>query len=240
MLKKLIAGLALVACAAAHADEASVRKLVEAKMGMKVQSITKTPYGGLYEVYVDKNLHYTDEKVSFLIYGVLVDTKTNRNMTEQSMRKLTAVKMADLPPLSMALKRVKGDGKRQLRVFLDPMCPFCKKLEAEFERLNNVTLYVYPYPLEAKFPGSTNIAKSIWCSADKAKAWEDWMVRALRPSANTNCSNPFEQIDAAATKLNIDSTPTLVFADGGVVKQFVSAEVIERFLNDTPVVAAAR
>ena len=239
MLKKLMLGLALCACATAFADEASVRKLVEAKLGTKVQSVNKTPYG-LYEVYVDKNLHYTDEKVSFLIYGVLVDTKTNRNMTEQSLRRLTAVKMADLPPLATAIKRVKGDGKRQLRVFLDPMCPFCKKLEAEFERLNNVTIYVYPFPLEAKFPGSTNIAKSIWCSGDRAKAWEDWMVRALRPSGPTNCSNPFEQIDAAATKLNIDSTPTLVFADGGIIRQYANAEAIERFLNDTPAAAAAR
>jgi len=101
-----------------------------------------------------------------------------------------------------------------------------------------VTLYVYPFPLEAKFPGSTNIAKSVWCSPDKAKAWEDWMLRALRPSAPTNCSNPFEQIEAAATKLNIDSTPTLVFADGGVIKQFASAEVMERFLNETPATAS--
>jgi len=234
MLKKMLLGLALMACGAALADEASVRKLVEAKLGTKVQSVTKTSYGGLYEIFVDKTLHYTDEKVSFLIYGVLVDTKTNRNMTEQSMRKLTALNVSQLPPVTMAIKRVKGDGKRQLRIFLDPMCPFCKKLEVEFERLNNVTLYVYPFPLEAKFPGSTNIAKSVWCSPDKAKAWEDWMLRALRPSAPTNCSNPFEQIEAAATKLNIDSTPTLVFADGGVIKQFASAEVMERFLNDTP------
>jgi len=238
MLKKMLLGLALMACGAALADEASVRKLVEAKLGTKVQSVTKTSYGGLYEIFVDKTLHYTDEKVSFLIYGVLVDTKTNRNMTEQSMRKLTALNVSQLPPVTMAIKRVKGDGKRQLRIFLDPMCPFCKKLEVEFERLNNVTLYVYPFPLEAKFPGSTHIAKSIWCSPDKAKAWEDWMLRALRPSAPTNCSNPFEQIEAAATKLNIDSTPTLVFADGGVIKQFASAEVMERFLNETPATAS--
>jgi len=240
MFKKLVLGLALMACGAALADEASVRKLVEAKLGTKVQSVTKTPYGGLYEVYVDKNLHYTDEKVSFMIYGVLVDTKTNRNMTEQSMRKLTALDVRQLPPLTMAIKRVKGDGKRELRVFLDPMCPYCRKLEAELERINNLTLYVYPYPLEAKFPGSTNIAKSIWCSSDKAKAWESWMLHALRPSGPTNCSTPIEQIDAAATKLNIDSTPTLVFADDGVIKQFANAETIERFLKETPVATAAR
>ncbi len=227
-----------MSCGAALADEASVRKLVEAKLGNKVQSVSKTSYGGLYEVYVDKTLHYTDEKVSYLLYGVLIDTKTNRNMTEQSVRKLTAVNVAQLPPLTMAIKRVKGDGKRELRVFLDPMCPHCKKLEAELERVNNLTLYVYPFLLEAKFPGSTAIAKSIWCSADKAKAWEDWMLRALRPSGRTDCSNPFEQIDTIAAKLNIDATPTMVFADGGIIKQYAGAETVERFLNETPVVAA--
>jgi thiol:disulfide interchange protein DsbC len=234
ILKTFVLFFAFLMCGAALADEASVRKLVEAKLGNKVQSVAKTPYGGLYEVYVDKTLHYTDEKVTFLIYGVLIDTKTDRNVTEQRMRKLTALNVKQLPPLNMAIKRVKGDGKRQLMVFSDPMCPYCRKLEAELERINNVTIYLYPFPLEAKFPGSTGIAKSIWCSSDKAKAWDDWMLRALRPSGRTDCANPIEQIDTFATKLNIDTTPTLVFADGGVLRQYVGANDIERFLNDTP------
>lgn len=234
MPKILLLMLLALACGVAAADEASVKKLVEAKLGARVQSVVKTPYGGLYEVYVDKNLHYTDEKVSFLIYGVLIDTKTDRNVTEQRMRKLTALNVKDLPPLNMAIKRVKGDGKRQLMVFSDPMCPYCKKLEGELEKINNVTIYVFPYPIEAKFPGSTGIAKSIWCSADRAKAWDDWMLKALRPSGRTDCANPVEQIDAYAAKLNVDTTPTLVFADGGVLRQAVAARDIERFLNDTP------
>ena len=234
MLKKIAIFAMAVMCGAAAADEASVRKLVEAKLGNKVQSVARTPYGGLYEVYVDKNLHYTDEKVSFIIYGVLIDTKTDRNYTEQRMRKLTALNVAQLPPLDMAIKRVKGDGKRVLRVFSDPMCPYCRKLEAELDRINNVTIYIYPFPIEAKFPGTTVIAKSIWCSSDKGKAWEDWTLRALRPTGKTDCANPFDKIDDYATKLNIDTTPTLVFADGGVVRQYAGAMDIERFLNDTP------
>ena len=116
MLRKFVLLAALLACGAALADEASVRKLVEAKLGNKVQSVTRTPYGGLYEVYVDKNLHYTDEKVSFIIYGVLIDTKTDSNITEQRIRKLTALNVAQLPPLSQAIKgraeRIIGDDKR--------------------------------------------------------------------------------------------------------------------------------
>ena len=234
MLKKLVLMLVSLACSAAFADEASVRKLVEAKLGMPVQGVVKTPYGGLYEIYVDKNLHYTDENVSFIIYGVLVDTKTDRNVTEQRMRKLTALNMKDMPPLNMAIKRVKGNGIRQLIVFSDPMCPYCKKLELELDKINNVTIYLFPYSIEAKFPGSTGIAKSIWCSTDKAKAWDDWMLRALRPSGRTDCANPIDQMDAFATKLNVDATPTLVFADGGVLRQMVGAKDIDRYLNETP------
>jgi hypothetical protein len=43
------------------------------------------------------------------------------------------------------------------------------------------------------------------------------MLRALRPSGRTDCPNPVDKIDGYATKLNVDTTPTLVFADGGVL-----------------------
>ncbi len=234
MLRKLVLFCLLLTCGAAFADEASVRKLVEAKLQSKVQSVTKTPYGGLYEVYMDGKLHYTDEKVSFIVYGVLIDTKTNKNYTEQRFRKLTAINVKDLPPLDMAIKRVKGDGKRWLMVFSDPMCPYCKKLEEELGRLNNVTIYVFPYAIESKFPGTTAIAKSIWCSPDRAKAWDDWMLRAARPAGKTDCKNPVEEIDKFATRLKIEATPTLIFADGGVLRQAASAADIDRLLIDTP------
>ncbi len=235
MLRKLMLILMLLACGAALADEASVRKLVEGKFQQKVQSVTKLPYGGLYEVYMDGKLHYTDEKMTFIIFGVLIDTKTNRNVTEQSLRRLTALNLKDLPPLDMAIKRVKGDGRRKLMVFADPQCPFCRKLETELAQINNVSIYLFPYVLENIFPGSTALAKSIWCSSDRAKAWEDWMLRALRPTGRTDCANPLEQIDKIATKLNIEGTPALVFADGGVIRQYANAQDIERFLKETPV-----
>ena len=234
MLKKIVLLCLLFICGAALADEASVKKLVETKLGNPVRSVTKTPYSGLYEVFDDKLLYYTDEKVSFMIYGMIINTETNQNVTEARMRKLSALDVKLLPPLDMAIKRVKGDGKRVLRVFSDPMCPFCKKLESELERVNNVTIYIYPYPLEAKFPGTTVLAKSIWCSGDSAKAWEGWMLKGTRPVEKTDCANPVADIVGFATRVKFTGTPTLVFDDGAVVPQFVGAADIERFLNDTP------
>jgi thiol:disulfide interchange protein DsbC len=46
-----------------------VKKAVEAKIGGPVTSVTKTTYLGLYEVYVDGQIVYTDEKVSALLIG---------------------------------------------------------------------------------------------------------------------------------------------------------------------------
>ena len=234
MLRKLVMLATIFICGVALADEASVRKLVETKLGSPVKSVTKTPYGGLYEVFDDKLLYYTDENVSFMIYGMIINTATNQNVTEARMRKLSALDLKLLPSLDLAIKRVKGDGSRVLRVFSDPMCPFCKRLEAELERVNNVTIYVYPYPLETKFPGTTVLAKSIWCAGDRARAWEDWMLKGVRPAEKTDCANPVAEIYNFAAKVKFAGTPTLVLADGAVVPRFVSAADIERFLNDTP------
>jgi thiol:disulfide interchange protein DsbC len=126
---------------------------------------------------------------------------------------------------------VKGDGKRTLMVFSDPMCPFCKRLEQELAKLNNVSIYLWLYPIEHKFPGSTDLAKSIWCSSDKAKAWDEWMLQGKRPSAPTNCTNPVAEIDKAGTKLGINVTPTLVFADGAPINGLLPAADIDRLMT---------
>ncbi len=97
----------------------------------------KTSYGGLYEVFMNGSIQYTDEKVS------------DRAQHEGN----AAGRGGD--------QRVKGDGKRPLFVFSDLLCPYCRRLEQELERLNNVTIYAYLFPTERTFPGTTVIAKSI-------------------------------------------------------------------------------
>ena len=220
----------------APANEASVRSLVQEKFPpAKIQSVTKTPYGGLYEVYMDGNIVYTDDQVTFVITnGEIIDTKTKARVTEQRMRKLTALNMQDLPPLTSAIKRVKGDGTRTLMVFSDPLCPFCRKLEQELVKLNNVSIYLWTFPVEHKFPGSTALSKSIWCSADKGKAWDEWMLQGKRPSARPDCANPVADIEKVGSKLGINVTPTLIFSDGAPVKGMLPAADLDRLLTQTP------
>ena len=130
----------------AHADEASVKKAMEAKLGGKISSVTKTPYLGLYEIYADGQILYTDEKQSVIIAGALIDGKTMQNHTAERMHKLTAISFSDLP-LDSAVKQVRGDGRRVLATFEDPNCGYCKRLAKDIAKLDNVTIYTFLYPI---------------------------------------------------------------------------------------------
>ena len=225
----------LMVAGLAAADETVVKKLMAAKFPQaKIESVQKTTYGGLYEVYMDGRLHYTDEKMSFILIGELIDTKTSQNVTEQRFRKLTALNLKELPSLGLAIKRVKGDGSRQLIVFSDPMCPYCRRIEQEFAKLNNVTIYLFPYPIEKRFPGTTELSKAIWCAPDRGKAWDEWMQKGTRPSVKGSCVTPIEDIDKSGSKLGISITPTVIFADGAPMNGMVTATNLERLMSQTP------
>ena len=167
----------------ASANEAALKKMIEAAYPkFTVDSISKTPYAGLYEVYIGGQLIYTDEKFSFLIVdGRVVDPKSKKDMTSERLNELNKIDFASLP-LDLAVKVVKGNGSRKMAVFSDPDCPFCKRLEQnELVDLTDVTIYTFLLPLDQLHPDAANKAKQIWCSPDRAKAWQDWVMQGTLP-----------------------------------------------------------
>lgn len=233
MLKKsLFAALISLYAANIWADEASLKKAIEAAYPkMTVDNVVKTPYAGLYEVYMGGQIVYTDEKFSFLIAeGHLVDSKTKKDITGDRLADLSKIDFSALP-LDQAIKVVKGNGSRKMAVFSDPDCPFCKRLEQnELVNITDVTIYTFLMPLEQLHPDAANKAKAIWCAADRSKAWQDWALNNQLPKKTSNCDTPLEKIASLARKLGVTSTPTIFFADGKrMLGAYPSAE-IERAL----------
>lgn len=231
MLKRLLS-LALVPLfiATANADEAEIKKAMEAKLGAKVESVTKSGYLGLYEIYADGNILYTDEKMTaFIAGGQLIEGKTMKNVTEERMRKLTAIKFAELP-LERAIKQVRGDGKRVLATFEDPNCGYCKRLAKELQKLDNVTIYTFLLPILSE--DSLKKSKQIWCSADRAKTWNDWMVEGRAPTGKDDCdTSAITKNQEFGRRLSINGTPTIFFADGERVPGAVPLPKIEQKLS---------
>lgn len=215
-LKRLIAIALIGLSTAVYADEAGLRAKIEAAYPkFKIENIEKTPFEGLYEVFMGGQIVYTDKDLNFLIVeGKLVDPKTKTNITGERLAELTKIDFNKLP-LDKAIKVVKGDGSRKIAVFSDVDCPFCKRLEQnELSHITDVTIYTFLYPLEQLHPDAAKKSKLIWCAKDRVSAWNNWIFNNKLPDSAGTCKVPLEEVGALARKYGVVSTPTLFFEDG--------------------------
>ena len=216
----------------AAAQEATIRKNLAERIPQlqAIDEVSKSPMAGLYEVRVNgTEIYYTDAEANFLVQGSLIDTKQRRNLTEERVDKLTAINFEALP-FKDAFTIVRGNGKRRLAVFQDPNCGYCKRFERDLQKLNHVTIHMFLYPILSA--DSNEKSKNIWCAKDRAKAWQDWMVRDQTPAAaNCDTSAIARNIDIGR-KFKISGTPTLVFVDGSRVPGAISMAEVEKHLSE--------
>lgn len=228
MIKILACGLAasLLAVGVASAGEAEIKKAMTS-IGLTADEVRKTEPMGLYEVRIGDDVWYSDEKGSYLIHGDIIDVKAKSNITEARRNKLAQIKFSDLP-LELAVKTVRGNGKRVFATFEDPNCGYCKKLAKDIVAMNDITMYTFLLPILSADSGEKS--KAIWCAADRSKAWTDWMVNGSTP-ANANCVAPNEKVLALAQKYKIHGTPTIFLANGERIPGAVPAARLEQDLN---------
>ena len=212
----------------AHAQaELQLKTELQKKMGSnaKVRSVVPAPVNGLYEVLVGNDVFYTDSTGKYLIQGEIIELATGKNITEQRQADLNRIKWADLSTAN-AIKTVRGNGSRQLAVFSDPNCGYCKRLEKSLQQLDNVTIYTYLIPILS--PDSAQKSKQIWCSADPYKAYIDWMINGIAPSGKSDCNTPLDKNMVFAKSYGITGTPTLFFTDGSRFPGAVQITDIEK------------
>lgn len=229
-VSKWIPLLLCFAFSAAHAAEAEIRQSLQSKFPNigKLEHIVKTPYSGLYEVVVGEQLLYTDEQGLYLFDGNIIEVRSRTDLSEQRRHQLFAIEFDKLP-LELAVKKVKGNGKRKLAFFTDPNCGYCKKLEKELARINDVTLYMFMYPI---FPGSEELVRNVRCAKDPVKTWDELMLKGIAP-ANISCKVSTDKVIALGKKLKVNGTPNLIFADGTQIPGYLPAEELEKHLKET-------
>ncbi len=221
----------LMMAASAQASETVIRKaLLQQFPSAQISSIKKTPYSGLFEVYLDGQLLYADSKAQYIFTGDVIDLKNRSNLTQARLNQLQAVNWNTLP-LKNALKTVKGNGSRKLAVFSDVDCPYCRKFEEELTKVDNITVYTFLYPIEGLHPKAVQISKQIWCAPDRNKAWDDYTTKEIVPKNDGQCANPVDETIALGARLKISGTPTIIFANGQRVPGMVPAAQLERLLG---------
>ncbi len=208
-------------------QEAALKKLIEPRLGegVKVDSVTKTPYAGLFEVRIGSEILYTDEKAQYIFVGNVIDAQNQTNYTKARVDDLSKIKFADLP-FDSALKMVKGDGKRVIAIFEDPNCGYCKRFRKTLQGMDNITVYTFMYNILAE--DSAVKSKNIWCSPDRNKAWDEWMINGkAAPAAAANCANPNDKISTLGQKMHVTGTPTIFFTDGSRLPGAVDVKALE-------------
>jgi thiol:disulfide interchange protein DsbC len=209
-------GAALVLLASAlpaAANEAQIRKALEEKLeGVRIEGIAPAPMPGLWEVRYRTargvRVLYTDPSGRFAINGSLHDLRTDRDLTSERLEQLNAIKFSALP-LDQAVKIRRGNGRRVMAMFSDPHCPACKQFEKTLQQVDDITIYVFMYPVIR--PELAQHSESVWCSPDRGKAWLDLALRGQPPAALPNCETPIDKNVELGQGLGVNSTPTLVF-----------------------------
>jgi len=226
----VLVGASIFYVGQANAQAEQIKSELQKKLGsnVKVKSVSPAPIAGLYEVIVGNEIVYTDSAGKYLIQGEVIELASGKNITEQRQADLNRIKWTDLNPAN-AIKNVRGNGSRQLAVFSDPNCGYCKRLEKSLQQLDNVTIYTYLIPILS--PDSAQKSKQIWCSADPYRSYIDWMINGITPSGKSDCATPLDKNMAFAKTYGITGTPTIFFTDGSRFPGAVQITDIEKKFN---------
>jgi thiol:disulfide interchange protein DsbC len=234
-IRRVLAASALVFAGSlagvAHADDAAIRKNLAERLPSlpPIEEVVKSPLPGLYEIRVGTDLFYTDAEGRYFVQGTIVDTKTQKNITEERQKKLLAVAFDSLP-FKDAFTIVRGNGKRKVAIFEDPNCGFCKRFEQDLQKVDNVTVYLFLYPIL----GDDSIvkAKNLWCTKDRGRAWLDWMLKG-QPAGQATAQCDTTALDRNVEfgrKYKINGTPTTILADGSRTPGAMPADQLEKLI----------
>ena len=226
MLKKILAftlamGLSSLSVASVETVKA---KLAQQYPNVKINDLKITEMSGLYSGTLDNQIVYVNEDAQHIFVGSMIRLKDQHNLTKDLTLQQNMVDFKKLP-LNDAVKTVRGNGKRQLAIFSDPNCPYCKTLEGNLAQLNDVTIYTFIYPIKTQ---SIIPSKQIWCSANKEFAWKNLLQKGIKPTAAADCATPIERNLELGKRLGLNGTPAIIFSNGYKVMGAYPAEKIQQ------------
>ena len=195
---------------------------------LKIENIQITDMKGVYSGSMDGQVVYVGEDAQHILVGSMYRLSDQKNLTKDLVLKQNSIDWKKLP-LQDAVKSVRGNGKRQIAIFSDPNCPYCKQLETELNKLNDVTIYTFIYPIKNQ---SIAVSKQVFCEKDSALAWSNLISKGIQPSSKKTCANPIERNLSLGKSLGLNGTPAIIFSNGFKVMGSHPAQEIEKMWKE--------
>jgi thiol:disulfide interchange protein DsbC len=202
-------------------------RLLERYPSTPVDAVRETPIAGLFEVAMGRKIVYVDATGQYFLFGRIFDLPGNRDLTEERLRDLSRLDVSLIQP-DQVLEQ--GEGSQVVYVFSDPGCGHCKRLEQTLVGMPTLRVRTILLPLQ---PGSSDLARDIWCAPDRQRAWSAWMLKGTRPDrAPEACqAGVLERNLVLAKHFGIRATPALVSPDGRVSLGALEALALSAWLN---------
>jgi len=199
----------------------------------KLDSIAPTAVPGVYEIVVQGKIAYYAPGPEYLFVGSII-TPDGKNFTQERIMEIQAKKFKDLP-LDRALKI--GSGPNTVIEITDPDCPFCRKAATFFAGRNDVTRYVFFYPIASLHPNAEAKVRQIFCTEDRAKAYEEAMAGKLDDMKFTPCKNSeadelLKAHKEIGDRVGVMGTGTPLFLINGQVVNGANIPLIEKILGN--------
>ena len=203
----IMAAVLASSCLAAQSETEVRQVLAKTFPGIKAGEIRGSDIPGLYEVEAGSNIIYFYPEKGLLVFGEIW-TKDGRNVTAEKRAQFAAAKLKDVP-LDKAVKI--GNGRNKVIEFTDPDCPYCRKASAFLKGRDDVTLYVFFFPLPIHKDAEAH-ARYVLCAADKGHALEEVMSGQLDGKGVPACSDAkadalLREHKDLGTKLGVRATP---------------------------------
>lgn len=220
---------AAVAKPAASTNDAAIRRLILAiNPESKIKAIYDNPIPGFKTVIADGTVLYVTDDARYVMYGVLLDTKAQQNLTNKYLAEAHVDLLAGIPK-DYKLAFAPKNPKYAVTVFTDVTCGYCEAFHKQIQSYLDAGIEVdyVPWPRAGKDSAIAQHMRDVWCSKDPQKAFTD-AIGGKYPDKTPACPAA-EAVNAMADvgeKLQIEGTPTLFDGKGNKLGGFLSAQAL--------------
>ncbi|WP_192457633.1 bifunctional protein-disulfide isomerase/oxidoreductase DsbC [Musicola keenii] len=203
---------AMMSGGVAQADDAAIKQTLS-RLGLQNAEIQPAPVAGMKTLLTESGVLYITEDGKHLLQGPLYDVggKTPVNVTNGILMS----KMEALKDQMIVYKAAKE--KHVITVFTDITCGYCHKLHEQMKDYNalGITVRYLAFPRQGLNSQAEKDMQSIWCVADRNKAFDAAMKGdEISPATCKTVIAPHYQLGIL---FGVQGTPAIVLDDGTVV-----------------------
>lgn len=189
---------------------------------LAINDVKPSPVDGLYQVLAGANVLYVTGDARYALSGDMIDLQDAQNNLTEDLRKQARVNgLKALGQENMIIFSPKNP-KYTVTVFTDVDCGYCRKMQSEMSKINELGIAIRYLAFPRSGPDSPTFNKmvSVWCAKDKKHAMT--IAQSDKQVTPNLCSDSDVMKEFQfGLQIGVSGTPTLIFEDGTMVPGYL-------------------